>query len=205
MKTVVLLSGGVDSTTCLALVVDKYGADQVWALTSYYGQKHVKEMEAAKKIAAFYGVRQIEQDLSAAFAHSDSSLLAVSKKPVPHASYDEQLAERGAKLAALGLADLHDLPHVVLVSHDAAAGMALLLEQNQLAHAQVTDLDAEGGQGRAAHTVAAVGILHIARSSCLFASGQTPLYALFRPGDEKSCTARMPGARKKVAEAAFSV
>ena len=57
MKTVVLLSGGVDSTTCLALAVDKYGADQVLALTSYYGQKHVKEMEAAKKIAAFYGVR----------------------------------------------------------------------------------------------------------------------------------------------------
>ena len=95
MKTVVLLSGGVDSTTCLALAVDKYGADQVLALTSYYGQKHVREMEAAKKIAAFYGVRQIEQDLSAAFAHSDSSLLAVSEKPVPHASYDEQLAVRG--------------------------------------------------------------------------------------------------------------
>ena len=95
MKTVVLLSGGVDSTTCLALAVDKYGADQVLALTSYYGQKHVREMEAAKIIAAFYGVRQIEQDLSAAFAHSDSSLLAGNEKAVPHASYEEQLAVRG--------------------------------------------------------------------------------------------------------------
>ena len=38
MKAVVLLSGGVDSTTCLALAVDKYGAGEVLALTSYYGQ-----------------------------------------------------------------------------------------------------------------------------------------------------------------------
>ena len=95
MKAVVLLSGGVDSTTCLALAVDKYGADQVLALTSYYGQKHAKEIEAARKVAEFYGVRHIEQDMSAAFALSDSSLLAVSKKAVPHASYAEQLADRG--------------------------------------------------------------------------------------------------------------
>ncbi len=95
MKAVVLLSGGVDSTTCLALAVDKYGADQVLALTSYYGQKHAKEIEAARKVAEFYGVRHIEQDMSAAFALSDSSLLAVSKKAVPHASYAEQLANRG--------------------------------------------------------------------------------------------------------------
>ena len=95
MKAVVLLSGGVDSTTCLALAVDKYGADEVLALTSYYGQKHARELEAAKKVADYYGVRHIEQDLSAAFAFSDSSLLVSSKKAIPHQSYAEQLAERG--------------------------------------------------------------------------------------------------------------
>ena len=95
MKAVVLLSGGVDSTTCLAVAVRRYGTDQVMALTSYYGQKHAKEIEAARKVAAFYGVRHVEQDFSAAFAFSDSSLLASSEKAVPHESYAEQLAGRG--------------------------------------------------------------------------------------------------------------
>ena len=42
MKALVLSSGGVDSTTCLGMAVDKYGADQVLALSVYYGQKHDK-------------------------------------------------------------------------------------------------------------------------------------------------------------------
>ena len=97
MKAVVLLSGGVDSTTCLAVAIKRYSADQVMALTVYYGQKHRKEIEAARKIAAFYKVRHVEQALSSAFAFSDSSLLASSEKSVPHASYAEQLVGQGGE------------------------------------------------------------------------------------------------------------
>ena len=56
MKALVLASGGVDSTTCLGLAVNKYGKENVIALTVAYGQKHTKEIEAARKTAEYYGV-----------------------------------------------------------------------------------------------------------------------------------------------------
>ena len=55
MKALVLASGGVDSTTCLGLAVNKYGKENVIALTVAYGQKHTKEIEAARKTAEYYG------------------------------------------------------------------------------------------------------------------------------------------------------
>lgn len=91
MKALVLFSGGVDSTTCLAMAVDKYGKDNVVALSISYGQKHTKEVEAANNIAAHYGVEFIKLDLTAMFKFSDCSLLEHSDKEIPHESYAEQL------------------------------------------------------------------------------------------------------------------
>ena len=53
MKALVLLSGGVDSATCLGLAVQKYGAAEVSALSVYYGQTHSKELDAAQNLAAY--------------------------------------------------------------------------------------------------------------------------------------------------------
>ena len=91
MKALVLFSGGVDSTTCLALAIDRYGKENVVALSVSYGQKHTKEVEAADKIAAYYGVEFIKLDLSEMFKYSDCSLLQHSDKEVPHESYAEQI------------------------------------------------------------------------------------------------------------------
>lgn len=93
MKALVLFSGGVDSTTCLALAIDRYGKDNVVALSVSYGQKHTKEVEAADKIAKHYGVEFITLDLSEMFRFSNCSLLQHSDKEVPHESYAEQLKE----------------------------------------------------------------------------------------------------------------
>ena len=97
MKALVLFSGGLDSTTCLALAIEQYGAEQVLALSVSYGQKHTKEIEAAKAVAAYYGVKLKTLDLAAIFADSDCSLLKGSTQEIPKESYAEQLSETDGK------------------------------------------------------------------------------------------------------------
>lgn len=91
MKALVLSSGGIDSTTCLGMAVEKYGKDHVIALSVSYGQKHTREIEAARKVAKFYGVEHLEIDLAKIFEYSDCSLLKHSDKDIPKQSYAEQL------------------------------------------------------------------------------------------------------------------
>lgn len=97
MKEIVLLSGGLDSATCLALAVEQEGAKNVTALNMYYGQKHKKEIECARKIADYYKVRYIEMDLSPVMAYSDCSLLEHSKKNIAHSTYEQQTKEANGK------------------------------------------------------------------------------------------------------------
>lgn len=55
-KAALLLSGGLDSTTTLAMA--KAEGYEVYAMSFAYGQRHAHEIEAAKRIAAQYGVAQ---------------------------------------------------------------------------------------------------------------------------------------------------
>lgn len=91
MKALVLFSGGVDSTTCLAMAVEQYGKENVIALSISYGQKHVKEIEAAKKIIEHYQVESLSLDLQAIFKDSQCSLLQHSDEEIPHEAYAKQL------------------------------------------------------------------------------------------------------------------
>lgn len=91
MKALVLSSGGVDSTTCLGMAVEKYGAENVLSLSIAYGQKHDKEILASDKVAQYYKVEHIHMDLEKIFTYSDCSLLKHSDKEILKESYDEQL------------------------------------------------------------------------------------------------------------------
>lgn len=82
-KAMVLFSGGVDSTTCLALAIERFGKEQVIPLSIRYGQKHIKEIEAAKKILLHYGISGMELNLTPIFAHSNCSLLSHSTERFP--------------------------------------------------------------------------------------------------------------------------
>ena len=56
VQAVVILSGGQDSATCLALAVKKYGASGVAAITFAYGQRHSVETKYARRLAKRFGV-----------------------------------------------------------------------------------------------------------------------------------------------------
>lgn len=51
-KAVVLLSGGLDSTVLLYSAIERYGRENVRALSIDYGQRHYKELQAARRIAS---------------------------------------------------------------------------------------------------------------------------------------------------------
>lgn len=71
-KAVLLFSGGLDSTTCLAIA--KSQGFSVYALSFDYGQKHSSELEAAKRIAKTLDVAE-HKIVSLALNHLVTSAL----------------------------------------------------------------------------------------------------------------------------------
>jgi len=77
-KAVVLLSGGVDSTTTAAIA--RRQGFEVHALSFHYGQRHAVELEAARRVVAHLGIRRhvvLEIDLRAFGGSALTSDLAV--------------------------------------------------------------------------------------------------------------------------------
>lgn len=63
-KVVVSLSGGLDSTTLLHLMVKKYGKDNVYAISFNYAQRHDVELVCAKETTKKLGVYHKIIDIS---------------------------------------------------------------------------------------------------------------------------------------------
>lgn len=63
-KAVVILSGGMDSTTLLYDVLKNGGFEKVFALSFNYGQRHAKELDCAKATCEALGVEHKVVDMS---------------------------------------------------------------------------------------------------------------------------------------------
>lgn len=120
-KSIVLNSGGVDSTTCVSIAVDRFGAENVSTLSVFYGQKHAKELECARKVADYYKVPHYELDLSNIMQYSNCPLLANSSENIKHQSYADQIAENGEGMVSTYVPFRNGL----LLSSVAAVAMSL--------------------------------------------------------------------------------
>lgn len=82
-RAVVLLSGGMDSATCLALA--RQDGCECHALSFDYGQRHRAELDAATRIAAALGARE-HRTLTIGLGAFGGSALTDEKYPVPEDS-----------------------------------------------------------------------------------------------------------------------
>lgn len=94
-KALVLSSGGIDSTTCIGIAIERYGKENVVTASVFYGQRHVKELECALNVAEHYGIPHYDVDLSTVLQFSNCNLLAKNEDTIPDKSYAEQIAESG--------------------------------------------------------------------------------------------------------------
>ncbi len=87
-SSVVLLSGGLDSTVLLAkLVAEKR---RVLAMGVDYGQRHSRETDAARAVCAFYGIEYRLADLRAVSAFFGKNSLTDTGVPVYEGAYTEE-------------------------------------------------------------------------------------------------------------------
>jgi 7-cyano-7-deazaguanine synthase len=90
MKSVVALSGGLDSAVALANLLSQQSPADVLCVSLWYPSKHNRfEQAAACKIAAHYGARHMTLDAGGAFVSSKSSLVD-RNTPLPEGHYEEE-------------------------------------------------------------------------------------------------------------------
>lgn len=79
-KAVVVHSGGMDSSLCLALAVKEFGAENVMSLSFTYNQRHAIELDRAREISKYFKVDHVEVNLSCLSQITESALIGNTQK-----------------------------------------------------------------------------------------------------------------------------
>ena len=87
MKTISIFSGGMDSATLVAYLMDR--EDEVKCLTFDYGQRHKKEIESAAELCKLWGLEHRVVDLSCIQPLICNSS-QTGEVDVPHGHYEEE-------------------------------------------------------------------------------------------------------------------
>lgn len=57
LKSIILFSGGIDSTTLLASLLNDFDSNNILCLSFDYGQSHKREIQSAKQITSIYSIK----------------------------------------------------------------------------------------------------------------------------------------------------
>lgn len=122
MDAVLILSGGVDSTTMLYKMLSE--GYRVHALTFNYAQRHKKEIDCARKITNLLKIPHEVADLSSISGLLGSSAL-LGGKDVPKCHYTEEAARQTIVpnrnmimlSIAAGYAEAREIPRVFYAAH----------------------------------------------------------------------------------------
>jgi len=87
--TLALLSGGMDSTSLVAMLKAN-STETIDAISINYGQRHAKELERAKAVADYFGIRHDVIDLSVLAESLSSALTSHDEIQVPDGHYTKE-------------------------------------------------------------------------------------------------------------------
>jgi len=93
-KALVLLSGGIDSTTALALAAQE--CESTMGVTIHYGQSHAKEIRSAEQVAEYYEAPLVTVSLPSGIFDGYGSTLIDHGLTQPQATYQELMDGFGA-------------------------------------------------------------------------------------------------------------
>lgn len=92
---IILLSGGLDSTTLAAWIVETQVVDHLVPISFIYGQKHTRELKAAEAVADYYQLpKPVVYDLTKVFQGSKSTLIDRTLQ-TPQMTYQELSEQSG--------------------------------------------------------------------------------------------------------------
>lgn len=111
-KTVVVHSGGMDSSICLALAIKLHGAENVLSMSFQYGQRHSLELERAGKICETFGVERTIIPIDCLQKITSNALLDSSipiEKPPTAQSPNTLVVGRNGLMARIAAIHAHEL------------------------------------------------------------------------------------------------
>ncbi|MGA8164954.1 MAG: 7-cyano-7-deazaguanine synthase QueC [Waddliaceae bacterium] len=110
-KAIVLHSGGMDSSICMALAIRAFGVEEILSMSIRYQQRHANELDQAKKICKQWGVAHAVVDVDCLKELTENALLNrdVAIKQPSEGPPNTLVLGRNGLMARLGAIHAHHL------------------------------------------------------------------------------------------------